>query len=189
MTYVPQPWEPPMAGSEVDHLLASLDRLRATFAWKARGLDSAGLSFRLPSSSLSIGRLLKHLSRAEDEMFSRKLWGEAPSELWRSAPWDTDPDWDFKSADHDTPEYLYALWTDTVARSRASVQRALAIDGLGHEAHLGWAGQHVSLRRLLFDLVEEYGRHTGHADLLREAIDGVVGEDPPSDMSWPNPFT
>jgi hypothetical protein len=68
------------------------------------------------------------------------------------------------------------------------VQRALAIDGLGHEAHLGWAGRHVSLRRLLFDLVEEYGRHTGHADLLREAIDGVVGEDPPGDMSWPDPF-
>jgi hypothetical protein len=188
MTYVPQPWEPPMAGSEVDHLLASLDRLRATFAWKARGLDSAGLSFRLPSSSLSLGRLLKHLSRAEDEMFTFKLWGETPSEPWRSAPWDSDPDWDFTSADHDSPEALYALWTATVTRSRASVQRALAIDGLGHEAHLGWAGRHVSLRRLLFDLVEEYGRHTGHADLLREAIDGVVGEDPPGDMSWPDPF-
>jgi len=177
-----------MAGSEVDHLLASLDRLRATFAWKARGLDAAGLAFRLPSSELSIGRLLKHLSRAEDEMFTWRLWGEAPSELWRSAPWDTDADWDFTSADQDTPDYLYALWTETVARSRASVQRALAIDGLGHEAHLGWAGQHVSLRRLLFDLVEEYGRHTGHADILREAIDGVVGEDPPSDMPWPSPF-
>ena len=41
-------------------------------------------------------------------------------------------------------------------------------------------GQHASLRRLVFDLVEEYGRHTGHADLLREAVDGVVGEDPPA---------
>ena len=44
------------------------------------------------------------------------------------------------------------------------------------------------LARLVFDLVEEYGRHTGHADLLREAIDGVTGEDPPGDMSWPRPF-
>lgn len=188
MTYVPAPWEPPMAGDEVAHLLASLDRLRATFAWKARGLDAAGLAFRLPSSSLSLGRLLKHLSRAEDEMFTWKLWGEPPSEPWRSAPWDDDPDWDFTSADDDTPAALYAMWTTTVERSRASVQRALAADGLDHEAHLGWAGQHVSLRRLLFDLVEEYGRHTGHADLLREAIDGVTGEDPPGDMPWPRPF-
>jgi hypothetical protein len=177
-----------MAGTEVEHLLASLDRLRATFAWKARGLDAAGLSFRLPSSALSLGRLLKHLSRAEDEMFTWKLWGEAPSEPWRSVKWDDDPDWDFTSADHDTPEQLYAMWTETVDRSRASVQRALADGGLDHKCHLGWGGNHVSLRRLLFDLVEEYGRHTGHADLLREAIDRVTGEDPPGDMSWPHPF-
>ncbi|MEN9646020.1 MAG: hypothetical protein RL238_2689 [Actinomycetota bacterium] len=177
-----------MAGDEVSHLLASLDRLRATFAWKARGLDAAGLAFRLPSSSLSIGRLLRHLSRAEDEMFTLKLWGEPPSEPWRSAPWDDDPDWDFTSADDLPPEELYGTWTDTVERSRASVARALAAGGLDHEAHLGWAGAQVSLRRLLFDLVEEYGRHTGHADLLREAIDGVTGEDPPGDMPWPRPF-
>lgn len=177
-----------MAGGEVDHLLASLDRLRATFAWKASGLDAEGLSFRLPSSSLSLGGLLKHLSRAEDEMFTWKLWGEAPSEPWRSAPWDTEPEWDFTTAAHDSPEDLYALWTDTVARSRASVQRALTDGGLDHVSHLGWNGDHVSLRRLLFDLVEEYGRHTGHADLLREAIDGVTGEDPPGDMPWPRPF-
>ena len=70
MSYVPNAWEPPMAGTEVEHLVASLERLRATFAWKARGLDAAGLSYRLPSSALSLGRLLKHLSRAEDEMFT-----------------------------------------------------------------------------------------------------------------------
>lgn len=177
-----------MASSEVDHLLASLDRLRATFAWKARGLDAEGLAHRLPSSALSLGGLLKHLARAEDEMFTWKLWGEAPSEPWRSAPWDTEPDWDFISAIDDTPEQLYSTWTDTAVRSRASVQRALADGGLDHVCHLGWGGSHVSLRRLLFDLVEEYGRHTGHADLLREAIDGVTGEDPPGDMPWPHPF-
>jgi hypothetical protein len=179
-----------MAGSEVEHLLGSLERLRATFAWKARGLDAAGLSFRLASSALSLGRLLKHLSRAEEEMFTRKLWGEPVSEPWRSAPWESDPEWDFTSADDDTPEYLYGLWTETVQRSRASVTRALADGGLDHAAHLGWGGNAVSLRRLLFDLVEEYGRHTGHADLLREAVDGVTGEDPPSGFSWPNdPFS
>ncbi len=177
-----------MAGTEVEHLIASLERLRATFAWKARGLDAAGLSFRLPSSSLTVGRLLKHLSRAEDEMFTRKLWGEPVSEPWASAPWDDDPDWDFTSADADSPEELYAMWTATVTRSRASVRRALELGGLDHETAYGWAGNVMSLRRLLFDLVEEYGRHTGHADLLREAIDGVVGEDPPSDLAWPDPL-
>jgi len=177
-----------MAGTEEEHLLASLERLRVTFAWKAHGLEAGGLSYRLPSSALSLGRLLKHLSRAEDEMFTRKLWGEPVSEPWCSAPWESDPDWDFTSADDDSPEELYALWTETVIRSRASVHRALVEGGLDHEAKLGWGDTHVSLRRLLFDLVEEYGRHTGHADLLREAVDGLTGEDPPSDFPWPDPL-
>ena len=127
-------------------------------------------------------------ARAEDAMFPAKLWGEPVSEPWRSAPWDDYPDWDFTSAAHDSPQDLYALWAGTVARSRASVQRALATGGLDHPAHIGWGGEQASLRRLLFDLVEEYGRHTGHADLLREAADGVTGEDPPSGMPWPDPL-
>ena len=162
--------------------------MRATFAWKAAGLHSAGLAFRFPSSALSLGGLLKHLSRAEDEMFTRRLWGEPVSEPWKSAPWDDDPDWDFTSAAHDSPDELYSLWTSTVARSRASVERALADGGLDHGTALVWRDTRVSLRRILFDLLEEYGRHTGHADLLREAIDGRVGEDPPGDMPWPSPF-
>lgn len=182
------PWEPPMAGGEVEHLLASLERLRATFFWKCRGLDAAGLAYRFPTSDLSLGRLLKHLAFAEDHMFRWKLWGEPVSEPWRSAPWDDDPGWDFHSADDDTPEQLYECWAAAIARSRESVQRALADDGLDRAAHLGWEGRHVNLRRLLFDLVEEYGRHTGHADLLREAVDGVVGEDPPDGMPWPDPL-
>ena len=177
-----------MAGTEVEHLLASLDRMRATFFWKARGLDATGLSFRFPSSALSLGRLLKHLARAEDEIFSHKLWGEPIGEPWRSAPWNDDPEWDFTSADHDAPAALYALWAAAIARSRTSVHRALADGGLDHPAHIGWGGHQASLRRLLFDLVEEYGRHTGHADLLREAVDGVTGEDPPSGMPWPDPL-
>ena len=183
-----RPWEPPLAGTEVQHLLASLDRLRATVWWKASGLDAAGLAHRLPSSALSLGRLLKHLARAEDEMFTRKLWGEPAGEPWRSAPWNDDPDWDFTSADDDAPAAVYALWAAAISRSRASTQRALADGGLDHAAHLGWGGQHASLRRLLFDLVEEYGRHTGHADLLREAVDGLTGEDPPDGMPWPDPL-
>ena len=181
----PDPWEPPLAGSEVEHLLASLDRLRATFHWKSRGLDAAGLSFRFPSSSLTLGGLLKHLARAEDEIFFSRLHGRPLPEPWASAPWDTDPDWDFNSARDDSPAYLYALWNEATARSRETVRIALASDGLDQPSTIGWNGEMASLRRLLFDLVEEYGRHTGHADLLREAVDGVTGEDPPAGMPWP----
>lgn len=178
-------WEPPLSGTELAHLLGSLERMRATFWWKASGLDATGLAFRFPSSDLSLGRLLKHLARAEDQMFTMKLWGEPVSEPWRSAPWDDEPEWDFTSADDDTPEQLYLLWSETVARSRASTRRAVDAGGLDHPAAWGGPELDVSLRRLLFDLLEEYGRHTGHADLLREAVDGVAGEDPPHDMPWP----
>lgn len=185
MTHESDPWEPPLAGSEVEHLLASLDRLRATFHWKSRGLDAAGLSFRFPSSALTLGGLLKHLARVEDEIFFSRLRGDPVPEPWASAPWDSDADWDFNSAKDDSPEYLYSLWNEATARSRETIRRALASAGLDQPSAIGWNGEMASLRRLLFDLVEEYGRHTGHADLLREAVDGTAGEDPPSGMPWP----
>jgi hypothetical protein len=67
-----------------------------------------------------------------------------------------------------------------VERSRTRFDAALADGGLDQLVHLSAPdGRHASLRRLVCDLIEEYGRHTGHADLLREAVDGLVGEDPP----------
>jgi len=172
----------PLAGTEIEHVVGSLERLRATFRWKADGLDKAGLSTRVGASSLTIGNLLKHLARAEDEMFSRKLSGAPVSAPWDTAPWDEDEDWDFTSAADDTPEQLYAIWDDTVRRSRERLAAALATGGLDQPVHLAWGEQRASLRRLVYDLIEEYGRHTGHADLLREAVDGLVGEDPP--LGW-----
>lgn len=65
MTDLP-PWEPPFAGTELEHLTGALDRLRWTFRWKADGLDADQLAFRLPTSALSIGSLLKHLAWVED---------------------------------------------------------------------------------------------------------------------------
>jgi Protein of unknown function (DUF664) len=173
------PWEPPFAGTEVEHLLGALDRLRWTFRWKADGLDGQGLSSRTAASELTLGGLLKHLARCEDTMFTVKLSGAAPGEPWQSAPWDADPEWDFTSAAADSPHQLYTLWDSAVARSRARVIEAMATDGLDRETHMEADGVHASLRRLVCDLIEEYGRHTGHADLLRESIDGLVGEDPP----------
>jgi hypothetical protein len=181
MTNSDYPWEPPLAGTETEHLVGALERLRTTFRWKADDLDAAGLQTRIGASSLTIGSLLKHLARAEDEMFSMKLSGAPVSPPWDTAEWKTDPDWDFHSAAHDTPEQLYAIWDSTIDRSRARLDAALANGGLDQLVHLSYPdGRRFSLRRLVCDLIEEYGRHTGHADLLREAVDRRVGEDPPA---------
>jgi hypothetical protein len=174
------PWEPPLAGTEVEHLLGALDRLRTTFRWKADDLDAAGLQLRVGASSLTLGGLLKHLAVVEDYIFTSKLRGEPIGAPWNTADWDDEYEWPFTSAVNDTPEQLYALWDGAVERSRARLDAALANGGLDQLVHVsGPDGRHASLRRLLCDLIEEYGRHTGHADLLREAVDGRVGEDPP----------
>lgn len=181
MTNNDYPWEPPLAGTEAEHLVGALDRLRTTFRWKADDLDAAGLQTRIGASSLTIGGLLKHLARAEDQMFSAKLSGAPMGAPWDTAPWEADPDWDFNSAADDPPEQLYALWDSTIERSRTRLAAALAGGGLDQLVHLAMPdGRRFSLRRLVCDLIEEYGRHTGHADLLREAVDGRVGEDPPA---------
>jgi len=181
MTDNDTPWEPPMAGTEAEHLTGALDRLRATFRYKADDLDAAGLNTRIAASSLTLGGLLKHLAVCEDYMFTTKLRGEPIGAPWDDNGWDDDDDWEFTSAVADTPQRLYELWDGAVDRSRARLAAALADGGLDQAAHASdGAGQHASLRRLVCDLIEEYGRHTGHADLLREAIDGVTGEDPPS---------
>src|SRR2546423_4123824 len=149
MTDTDCPWGPPIAGSEVEHLVGAVDRLRTTFRWKADDLDAAGLQTRIGASSLTLGGLLKHLSRAEDDMFSTKLSGAPVSAPWDTAPWDADPEWDFNSAANDTPEQLYALWDTTIARSRARLDAALADGGLDQPVHLAWPGRgHFSLRRL-----------------------------------------
>ena len=172
------PWEPPLAGTESAHLLGALDRLRTTFRWKADGLDGAGLRATVGVSSLTLGGLLKHLALNEDYASTVKLSGRP-----MGAPWDAmgdDEDWEFTSASDDAPEHLYALWDGAVERSRQRFAAALADGGLDQLVHTGWPdGRRISLRRLLCDLIEEYGRHAGHADLLREAVDGRVGEDPP----------
>jgi hypothetical protein len=175
------PWEPPLAGTEVEHLVGALERLRTTFRWKADDLDAARLRTRIGASALTIGGLLKHLAFVEDFMFARKLRGEPVGPPWDPSAWDADGDWEFTSAADDSPEQLYAFWDDAVERSRARLAAALADGGLDQLVHVsGPDGQHANLRRLVCDLIEEYGRHTGHADLLREAVDGRVGEDPPA---------
>jgi hypothetical protein len=176
-----QTWqEPPIAGNETDTLLGSLERQRATFAWKCGGLDAASMNTTLGPSSITLGGLQKHLALVEDHTFSTKLLGKELGEPWASADWDADPDWEWSSAADDTPEDLMALWQAAVGRSRAAVAEALAAGGLDQPSRITLDnGESPSLRRLLIDLIEEYSRHVGHADLIRESIDGLVGEDPP----------
>ena len=176
------PWEPPFAGSEVDHLLGSLERMRATFRWKTEGLDAAQLGTRIPSSTLSLGGLLKHLAVQEDYASAVKIGGGPMPDVWSDNEWDRDPDWELTTGAQDPPVLLYGLYDGAVERSRAGIVAAVAERGLsGGSAVALPDGSHASVRRVLFDLVEEYARHVGHADLLREAVDGRSGEDPPPD--------
>ena len=171
--------EPPIAGDETSTLLGSLERQRRTFAWKCGGLDDAGLKATVGASTITLGGLLKHLALVEADYFAHRLHGRDHGPPWNNVDWNANPGWESRSAADDTPQQLYAIWEDTVARSRALIDEALADGGLDHSAKMSFDGQSPSLRRILIDLIEEYARHVGHADLIRESVDGLVGEDPP----------
>jgi hypothetical protein len=170
---------PPAAGNELDSLLGALERQRGYVAWKCGNLDSAGLRATLGPSAVTLGGLLKHLAVVEDDVFSVKLYGREPHPPWNTVDWDADPDWEWHSAAADTPDQLVSLWQEAVGRSRTLVAEAVADDGLDRLAAFSWPdGRTPSLRRLVIDMIEEYARHVGHADLIRESVDGLVGEDP-----------
>jgi len=112
-------------------------------------------------------------------VFSVKLYGRDPDPRWAAGDWEGDPDWEWHSAAKDSPEQLMSMWQDAVARSRTLVAEAVADGGLDRPAGFTWPdGRTPSLRRLMMDMIEEYARHVGHADLIRESVDGLVGEDP-----------
>lgn len=108
------PWEPPLAGTEVGHLLGALDRLRTTFRWKADDLDEIGLRARVGSSSLTLGGLLKHRARVEDNSSTASLDGAPIGEPW-ATEWQGG-DWAFNSASEDSADTLYRLWDGAVDR-------------------------------------------------------------------------
>ena len=170
--------EPPVAGDEVATLLGVLDLQRATLAWKCSGLDSAGLRATTSASSMTLGGLLKHMALVEDGWFSRSLHGGEYSPPWDAVDWQSDPDWEWRTAADDSPRELFALWQTAVERSRALTEEAMAGGaGLGALSKRSWAdGRTPSLRWILCHMIEEYARHNGHADLLRESVDGETGE-------------
>jgi uncharacterized damage-inducible protein DinB len=169
--------EPPAAAGEIPTILGFLDYQRATFAWKCTGLDSAGLQATVGVSSMTLGGMLKHMALVEGSWFSRSLHGRDRRPPWDAVDWTAEPDWDWHSAVDDSPEELVALWRDAVETSRSLVADALAVGGLDQLAKRAWPdGRSPSLRWILVHMIEEYARHNGHADLIRESVDGATGE-------------
>ena len=169
--------EPPLAADETGTLLGFLEFHRATLGWKCAGLDAAGLAATVGASPMTLGGMLKHLAYVEDEWFSRWVAGRDRQPSWDAVDWKADPDWDWHSAATDTPEQLHALWQQAMARSRSVVTDALAGGDLGQLARRTWPdGRAPSLRWILVHMIEEYSRHNGHADLIRESLDGPTGE-------------
>jgi hypothetical protein len=122
----------------------------------------------------------------EDYYLTTKLRGEELVEPWRSLGHDGTDEWEFVT-ERFTAAETYAVFDEAVVRNTRRISEALAEGGLDLVAHVDDGnGNHPRLRRLLLDLLEEYARHTGHADLLREAVDGRTGEDPPED--WVPPW-
>lgn len=169
--------EPPLAADETATLLGYLDFQRATLAWKCEGLNEDGLRATVAVSTMTLGGIMKHMANVEDWWFSRVLLAREPQPPWDTVDEDVDPDWDWHSAAEDTPEQLRTLWRDAVARSRSSVDEALTAGGVDQLARRAWPdGRSPSLRWIACHMIEEYARHNGHADIIRESVDGHTGE-------------
>jgi hypothetical protein len=143
--------EPPLAGDETAMLLGFLERQRATFAWKCGGLDTAGLQATLGPSSMTLGGMLKHLARFEDDMSSEWLHGRGQLSPWDTVDWTADPDWEWSSAAEGSPGQLQTLWRDAVARSRSLLSEALA-DAANHHPDVDLRYEGVTVRLKTHDI-------------------------------------
>jgi len=163
-----RPKLPKLADERVT-LTAYLDYQRATFELKCRGVDSQRLSERtVPPSAMSLHGLLRHLSGVERWWFQQQFLGADVPMLYYT---DEDPDQDFESLDGDIDQ-AFAIWHAECDRSREIVAAAGSLADTGHSLR---DGSEFSLRWLLVMMTCEYARHNGHADLLRERIDGAIG--------------
>jgi uncharacterized damage-inducible protein DinB len=161
-------------GSEQDLLQQYLDQQRETVLRKAEGLSQAQLAQPLPPSTLTLGGLLHHLALVEETWLEVRFLGLPEREPWAGLDWDADPDWEFRTAAGQDPDGLRRRYQEACERSRDVVAGASGLDQLSVLARRD--GRHFSLRWVLLHLIEETARHAGHADLLREAVDGSVGE-------------
>ena len=172
--------DPPNVAGEAETLLAFLDYHRDTLRMKTEGLDAAQLDQRLEPSTITLGGLLKHLSYVEDWWVNQVYADNPAPEPWASVDWKADGDWDWHSADQDSAEQLRTLLDDAVAASdrvlAAAVGTPDGLSGLSHLSSRRDPSRKFQLRWILAHLLEEYARHNGHADLIRESVDGSVGE-------------
>ena len=169
--------KPPLAADEPATLLGFLEYQRATLDWKSRGLGAAGLRATVGVSTITLGGLLKHLAFVEDFWFSRGLGGRDPALPWVTGEWEADSSRSWSPSAEERYEELLAVWRDAVARSRAMVDAALAEGGLdGLARRRSPNGASPSLRWIVVHMIAEYARHNGHADLIREAVDGQTGD-------------
>jgi hypothetical protein len=156
-----------------------LERLRATFRWRADGLTVGQLATSWPTSSLAVGGLLEHLAVVENDVCGSRVGRPVTRFL---APNGVHVDgWQFEVGETDSAADLYGVWDDAVARSRAAIADIVSRGQLDEPGALEFEGRRPSVRRHVCDLIEEHGRHTGQVDLHREAIDGRVVDDPSAD--------
>lgn len=166
----------PVDADEATTLIAFLERHRAGLLARCEGLDAEQLARTLPPSQISLGGLLKHLAVVESGWLSEHFLDGPLVAPFDTAPWEQDVDWEWHSAAADSPEELGEVFERSVGVSRRIVERALASGGLDTRAVRPLEnGERVTLRWILVHLIEEYAQHNGHADLLRESIDGRIG--------------
>jgi hypothetical protein len=162
--------DPPYVDGERTALRAWLDYHRATLEWKCEGLDRAGLDARpLSTSLLSLHGLVRHMAEVERHWFRRRLSGEEAPLLYCD---DEHEDGDFELAPEGDWAADLATWTAEIDRAREIEAAADSLDVTGTLR----AGEPVDLRWIMVHMIEEYARHNGHADLLREMVDGTVGD-------------
>ena len=162
------------AADERTTIQGFLDLHRDVLRRKCAGLTREQLATAHPPASMTLGGMLKHLAYVENWWSVGVFLGQHPGEPWGSVDWRADPDWDWHSAADDDPEDVLALYEAEVAAADR-VFAAAELDDLAVRAN-GQTGEHANLRWILMHLVEEYARHNGHADLIRESIDGQVGD-------------
>ena len=170
--------EAPTTGDEIATLLGFLDYLRATIGWKTDGLRDDQLHEKPLPSTMSLGGMLKHLAFVEDFWFTYVLAGQEPGAPWATADWAADDDWDWTSAATQDGLELRSLWRESMTTSRRIWDEVSALEGFGLDAVAPSreGSEPRSVRWILTHMIEEYARHCGHADLLREALDGETGE-------------
>jgi hypothetical protein len=160
---------PPLIAGERETLRAFLDFHRATLAWKCDGLGDEELRRRsMPPSTLSLLGLVRHLAEVERTWFRRVIVGEDLPLVW-SDEGDYQAAYEVHGA---TRSEAFGAWQAEVDHSRRIERAAASLDVTGYQPR--W-GERVSLRLVMLHLIHEYARHNGHADLLREGIDGTVG--------------